>query len=570
MERNSGAMAFLGIVYFVGIVALCIQLARLAGNLWVGVLVFVGLLAIHIAASRVGENRFTGVFWLAWGGAWAISYAGMTAEYAGRWIWAIPWAIAGLLYLGIGAAAYGKVKWVSTAGFGLGIWAFAWTVVGPLWLYGMNQEETQEWTLDLLRAWWWIPVAFLGALLAIGLFAAVGSWLMDRRKERKRARQRQARARRRPIPTPRPVPEAVPGVQTRPCVRVEPTKPKPLSGPVVIGSTATAKEKPLLMSVEPRKKPPIPGADDDLGTIYVHPGTDFDDTVFVGADLAGEALYAIPEPVVDLLARAGDHFVLTEDGHVSRWHRGRLVEAPGVLLARPGGLGAGGNVVVAADQDKRLILIEYANGGLPQIRSHRVDYTIGSFAVNPFGTIVAYAPTQKPSVFAVLLASGQTQVLSEDVGSTNAVAFSSDGRLLALGGKDGRVRMFDMSTRKVIRVFDPPTSEHGKVLSLAECPERGWVAGYASGRVVHWEASGDTRGIVRESHRVSALAVSPRSGAVAVGCDDGHVVVHPTDLDTAIFDDVVARERVVGVAFEDGDGSLIAAGHDGSVRRAGV
>jgi hypothetical protein len=582
MKRNSGTETAVSVLYLIGVALLCVQLARLASNAWVGVLVFGGFMALHIAFNLALADQLGNVFWLAWGGAFAISYGGMTAEYAGRWIWAIPWALAGILYVSIAGSVIEKSKWLAYATLILGAWSLGWAVIGPLALYGKDQEETQEWTLDLLKRWWWIPIAIIGGVLAIALLALAWSWISDWSRAKRRRRRVAQRAKSRPAPQPsskRQTGSTIgPQAKSKPPQRHPAAKPshsapvvrtrqhQPIE-PVIIGKAGPATKKPEIGSSQPRKKPPINVGSE---TILAPQDTEAEATMYAGPRYAGELLYMVPAPVIDLLERNGDHFILTEDGILTRWHGASLNRVTGVSLERPTGLAAGGGVIVAADRDKRFVALEYENGESPHVSTHRVDYTIGAFAVNPFGTIVAYAPAQKHSVFAVLLASGQTQMLSEDVGGTSAMAFSADGRLLALGGRDGFVRLFDMSMRAVVKTLRPPAAKDGKVVALADCPERGWVAGYADGRVVHWDASGNADSVVRESYNVAALVVAAHTGRMAVGCDDGHVVVHSIGSEVALFDDVVSADRVVGVAFADGGATVIAASHDGSVKRADV
>jgi len=60
-------------------------------------------------------------------------------------------------------------------------------------------------------------------------------------------------------------------------------------------------------------------------------------------------------------------------------------------------------------------------------------------------------------------ASGTTRVLSTDAGPTLAVAFSPDGTLLATGGYDQRVRIWDVRSGALLRAVEVP----GPVVMLA-------------------------------------------------------------------------------------------------------
>ncbi|HEY5434880.1 MAG TPA: hypothetical protein VIK13_06580 [Candidatus Limnocylindrales bacterium] len=361
-----------------------------------------------------------------------------------------------------------------------------------------------------------------------------------------------------PEPQPKPKP-----VLPRP--KREPTPP--------LAGGAEPKPKPVIGDAKPKWKPPVEqptrlgGETVFGGDLTGQTKLDAGATVLVGDR---DLLYRSPKPLVDLLAVESDaHLLLHQDGHLARWHDRRIEDIPGVILERPVGLSRGKDgEAIAADGANRLLRLRISNGAPPQISEQRVELTIGCFAVNPFGTIVAYAPVRRPDVLAVLLATGDQQVLAEGVGGVTAMAFSTNGRVLALGLRDGPVRLLDMSTRRVALDLAPPTGESSRVVSLAQCPDRGWVAAYRSGRLVQWDEAGTMTASRTEGHRLSSLAVCGASGRVAVGSTDGHVLVHPADLDRLDLDAHNFADEVVRVAFESDQGSLVSAGRDGTVRRA--
>lgn len=551
-------------VYLAALVALCVVLGRTAGNMWVGLLCFGGLMALQIVASRAVAGKFSGAWLTAWMGAWAISIAGTTAEYAGRWLWAIPWALAGLLLFVLGSAARGKSKWASTYGFGVSVWSFAWAVVGPLWLYGKDQQQTQQWMQDLARQWWWLALAafalfFLGALIkvyrevkkertpSIGagqqqapdiakLLALIAQ--QERLKNLEAERQRQledARLRREEAerrqhvnrePVGRPAPEV-------------PTPAGPMGHTVLAhGATVLAPENPV-----------------DGGLIESSPNH-------------GELLYTAPGPVVDAaIAPDGQHYLLLEDGSLARWYRGHLDEVPDVKVSGPMGVvvGGDGRVVVAGRSDG-VLDVRFADGGPPDVHRHRVDLSIGSIAINPYGTIAAFAPVRKHDVFALLLDADATQTLATDVGAVTALAFSSDSLALAIGLREGSVSLLNMSTRQITGNLMPPGTGHAAVTALLPGPDGGWIAGYENGLVARWDESANVVAWTKLSHPVRDIALAP--SMVAVGCRDGHVVTEPLDLSGILLDLQVAEE-IVALAPSDAT-SLIAASHDGRVRRVAL
>ena len=342
-----------------------------------------------------------------------------------------------------------------------------------------------------------------------------------------------------------------------------PRSPKPEAMRPKPGPEIKAKPEPLIEPSTPASDRTV-YAGDSVGRTQLDSGA-----TVLGGD--PDFLYQSPELLVDVLPVGRDvHVLLQEDGRLALWHHDRIEDIPGVVLEKPLGLAAGKDgEVIAADGAKRLVSFSVSNGDRPQTSERRVDLTVGCFAVNPFGTIVAYAPVRRPAVFAVLLASGDQQVLAEDIEGVTAMAFSTNGRDLALGLKDGRVRLLSMSTRPLELKMElaPPNGESSKIVSLAECPDRGWVAAFHSGGLVQWSEGGAVTASLEEGHRLSSLTVCGESGRVAVGSRDGHVFIHPADLDHLDLDNHSFTDEVVRVAFEADQRSLVSAGRDGKVRR---
>lgn len=568
--KTSPGLVVGALAYLLGLVGLCVALGVASGSPWPGLLCFAGLVTLHVVSSRAAEQKFDGAFLAMWLGAWAISAAGTLGEYGGRWLWAVPWVLAGLILLSIGAAARNTNKWVVQAGVILGFWSLAWAFVGPMWLYGMNQQETQEFMLDFARQWWW------ALLIGLLLVSTLSAWVTSRSGRPTRPSPRKP-----PTPAPhKPDDQAAFEQMLREIEeqvrRDEEQRERDRRrerNRAVEARAAREHERDARLAGRP-DRPVIESQPPDLGNTVLAPATP-EGTVLAGnvartdmpsVEQHGELLCAAAHPLVDaVLTPSGPQYLLFEDGTMARWDRGSLAEVPEVSVDRPVGAAVADSDVVVAARPGRLAEVRHADRAIPDLRWHHLDLTIGAFALNPFGTIVAFAPVRRHDVFAVLLGPDATQTLAVEVGAVSALAFSGDGRVLAMGLRDGRVVLLDMSTRQPAATLDPASRGRSAVTELRPCPDGGWVAGYGDGTVAHWDEARRLIGTARLRNPVTRLAVGPSS--IAVGSTDGRVFTEPPDLSEVLTDTRVGDDAVVGLAVEPDDGSLLVATHDGAVRK---
>lgn len=126
MAEVSGKDAFIGLVYMLGLAALWAWLGYLARSPWVGLAGLAGTIAIQVALNRAQEQRYSGVAYLECLGLLWITSAATMAEYSGRWLWTVPWALSGLTLFVIAGISRGKQRWASYGGIVLGLWSVVW------------------------------------------------------------------------------------------------------------------------------------------------------------------------------------------------------------------------------------------------------------------------------------------------------------------------------------------------------------------------------------------------------------------------------------------------------------
>jgi WD40 repeat protein len=105
----------------------------------------------------------------------------------------------------------------------------------------------------------------------------------------------------------------------------------------------------------------------------------------------------------------------------------------------------------------------------------------------------------------------------------NCVAFRPDGKVLASGGSDNKVRFWDPRTGRQLRRLD---GHDGDIACLAFSPDGRWLASGGDDRVIRlWEAATgkQVRRLRGHTHPIESVAFSP-DGKLLASCCGGHTV----------------------------------------------
>lgn len=154
--------------------------------------------------------------------------------------------------------------------------------------------------------------------------------------------------------------------------------------------------------------------------------------------------------------------------------------------------------------------------------------------------------------------------LADQRGVLRRIAWSRTG-LLAAGGFDGNIRIWNLSTGQWLRSLQ---GHHGSVYSVAWDPQSGSLAsGSADGSTRIWDVTSGICEHVFELHAgsVFGLAWSPASGMIAGGTDSGTVYVW-TATDRKLRKIYQHSGAVHSVAWSPDGQSLASASNDGTVR----
>lgn len=159
--------------------------------------------------------------------------------------------------------------------------------------------------------------------------------------------------------------------------------------------------------------------------------------------------------------------------------------------------------------------------------------------------------------------------LNADAGAMRAVAYSSDGALIAAGSEDGSIILWDARTNRPTGITLAGHSR--RINSLAFSPNRHTLAsGSGDGTIRLWNAdSGEPLGAAMSGHNKSvwSVAFSPDGRRIASGSEDNTVRLWDAETGQPIGEPLAGHgDFVFSVAFSP-DGSRLASGSaDGSVR----
>ncbi|KAG8764123.1 hypothetical protein FRC12_008254 [Ceratobasidium sp. 428] len=151
---------------------------------------------------------------------------------------------------------------------------------------------------------------------------------------------------------------------------------------------------------------------------------------------------------------------------------------------------------------------------------------------------------------------------------TRSTAYSPDGRRIASGSKDGKVRIWDAETGDA--TLDPLMGHSNEVNSVAFSPDGRWIASGSDDQTIRlWDAeTGKARGEPLQGHTdwVLSVAFSPSSGQIASCSSDETVRIWDVKTSESIFVLRGHSGRVWSVAFSPDGRRVVSGSRDHTLR----
>lgn len=225
---------------------------------------------------------------------------------------------------------------------------------------------------------------------------------------------------------------------------------------------------------------------------------------------------------------------------------------------------------IAPTPDAGAALLDATATGIVSRRSGASGPT--AMRLSPAGDLLAVSDARTGDVQLHHVAGGLPGLLAGTVPGSAAdqvfaLAFSPDGRSLAVGGTAGQVRVFDISDPGRPAVRPAPAGSGGAVEALAFSPDGSTlIAGGAKPALRAWRATGPGWRAVPISGRntvVQAVAYSPDGRTLTTGGSDGVLDRLPSDRLTDPATTKLGASTITTVAFAP-DGSVLTGAKDGT------
>ncbi|WP_326829744.1 caspase family protein [Streptosporangium sp. NBC_01810] len=274
-------------------------------------------------------------------------------------------------------------------------------------------------------------------------------------------------------------------------------------------------------------------------------------------------------------------FLTSSDAAAKRARRRRRVTLVTLIVLLIASLGGAGAAVLAANDARTQQRLAEARSqeATSRERALQSEYIaaadpVRSAALAANAWRVARTPEARYSVLDILAGAGRG-IIAVGEGSAWAVAYSPDGKTLAVSETDGTIRLWDVATRRPIGT--PLTGHPDDVRGVAFSPDGKTMATTAADKAVRlWDVAtrrplgapltGHTDAIGSAFNPVNGVLFSPDGRTLATAGNDGTVRLWDVATHRPLGAPLTGHKNsVIGLAYSPDGHTLASAGFEGTV-----
>ena len=284
--------------------------------------------------------------------------------------------------------------------------------------------------------------------------------------------------------------------------------------------------------------------------------------------LAGTLLYKSVNPVTDIIFNnIDDYYVLDERGNIFYMKNRREVNKLKLNLSNPIGLeNLSDGKIIAIGKEGKLLVLKVSEKDFTIDDDFNTNISIDYFSLNPFKTMLAYTSSLEGTVYGMFISSHNEQIFATNLENLNKIAFSNDGRYLAIGYQSGKIDVLDVASHEIVKslvsnIFGVSPIEH-----ISAGYEDSWLVVYKNKYLASWKINGQLSSNKKLSSLPASMAVDTQTGIIALGSRKGYIRILSSDFKNTLFSKKVHKSKINKILVLNNAKTIVSVGNDGSIR----